>query len=555
MRVGIGISTGTEVVCAALVIEEDDGDRTVEYRTVSADSDVNTDIGDLVASAIELMASLAPSPEGQGAHTHLRREPDAIVVAHRTPAHAASIRSACARSNRSVFLVSESDAAHAFLDDSGLVARYDTVAVVDVGATGTTASVIDAHSGAVQVIERTAHFSGDVINRLVKDLVHGRSTAQTNVRDNLRDDRGIGSARYRSVKEHLSSYESAEVGGVQVGAVPGVASVDRAAFDDTVRPYAVSAARFTAGLAASAGTTPESVVLIGGGANIPVVGTIFGDILGIPVISPGEPDTILAKGAAYLAVAGPEGRYPTTGAGADNSGKSIGRLGGAVAGALLVGGIVIAYGIQTLTPSNDSSFEPAGTQAPTVETDAGSEFPSPQGRTEANPIASTSGGTSGEFTNTITSAPPASPAEPDMSTTAAPMSTPTLHPAPNLPVIPWPTVPSVESVPRPALPPNTVPPNTASPAATSPAITSPAFTSPATTTRPGTDGIPALPPTIPSTPDVPESAPGQSTAPPMTTTAGAPTTDVSGTPTTTRVLTPPSTVWTPPADYTSFPPN
>ncbi|MGB6072917.1 MAG: hypothetical protein WBG53_20475, partial [Rhodococcus sp. (in: high G+C Gram-positive bacteria)] len=60
MRVGVGISTGSEVVCAALVTVDIDGSRTVEYRTVSTDRQANTDIGDLVTSAIELMASLIP---------------------------------------------------------------------------------------------------------------------------------------------------------------------------------------------------------------------------------------------------------------------------------------------------------------------------------------------------------------------------------------------------------------------------------------------------------------------------------------------------------------
>lgn len=548
VKVGIGVSTGIEVVCAALVIQEDDGTRSIEYRTVSADSEVNTDIGDLVVSAVELMASLAPSPEGQGAHTHARREPDAIVVAHRTPAHAASIRSAFSHSHRHVFLVSESDAAHAYLEESGLVARYGTVAVVDVGASGTTASVIDTQSGVVQATERTAHFSGDVINRLVKDLVHGTFTAEKSVRDDLRDDRGIGSARYRSVKEHLSAHESAEVGGVG-----GTASVDRAAFDEAVRPYAVSAAQFTSRVAGSSSTTSstgalEAVALIGGGANIPVVGAVFGKTLGIPVIAPGEPDTILAKGAAYLALTGPDGRYAAAGVGTDSTGRSIGRFGGAVAGALLVGGIVLAYGIQTLTPSGDSSFAPAGTEAPNAESTAGPYSSAPQGQTTADPIASTGGEATREYSTDISSTPPTRPSASDTGETTTPSSTPTLHPAPNLPVIPWPSVPTDESGTQPISPPST----------TSPATTTPTVTTPPVTTTPGTGGSTELPPTdaptLSATPAAPEGpTSGSVELSPPTATASIPTTEVNGTTPTSRVLTPPPTVWTPPPAGESVP--
>nr|WP_296777617.1 Hsp70 family protein [Rhodococcus sp. (in: high G+C Gram-positive bacteria)] len=542
MKVGIGVSTGIEVVCATLVIQEDDGTRSIEYRTVSADSEVNTDIGDLVVSAVELMASLAPSPEGQGAHTHARREPDAIVVAHRTSAHAASIRSAFSHSHRRVFLVSESDAAHAFLEDSGLVARYGTVAVVDVGASGTTASVIDAHSGAVQAAERTAHFSGDVINRLVKDLVHGTSTAEKSVRDDLRDDRGIGSARYRSVKEHLSAHESAEVGGVG-----GTASVDRAAFDEAIRPYAVSAAQFTSRVSTSSTGAPEAVVLIGGGAKIPVVGAVFGNTLGIPVIAPGEPDTILAKGAAYLAVTGPDGRYAAAGVGTDSTGRSIGRFGGAVAGALLVGGIVLAYGIQTLTPSGDSSFAPAGTEAPNAESTAGQSSSAPQWQTTADPIASTGGEATREYSTDISSTPPTRSSASGTGETTAPSSTPTLHPAPNLPVIDWPSVPTDGSDRQPTSPPSTI-----STATTTTTVTAPPVTISPVTTTPGTGGSTELQPppdapTLSATPAAPEGpASGSVETSPPRGTASIPTTEVDGTPPTSRVLTPPPTVWTPP---------
>lgn len=521
MRIGIGVSTGTEVVCAALVVIDDDGSHTVEYRTVSSDSEVNTDIGDLVVSAIELMASLAPSPAGQGAHANERREPDAIAVAHRTPGQATSVRSASSHSSRSIMLVPESDAAFAYLDDSGAIARYSAATIVDIGATGTTASIVHTGTGEVGAGDRTEHFSGDVINRLVKDIVHGSPDAEQAVRDDLRDDRGIGSARYRSVKEHLSTHDAAEVGHAH-----GTSTVDRATFDDAVRPYVVSAAQFVARTATDGNLTPEAVVLIGGGAHIPLVRAEFEAVLDLPVLAPGEPDTVLAKGAALLALSAASGRYPAVGVGAP-AGRSIGRFSGAIAGALLAGGIVLAYGIQNLTPSDGSTVSPAGSAVSSTDDAAIAEQPivntgaASATATSAGRVPATSEGYSNEYERTRSSSP--APA-----LTQLPSTTPSLHPAPDLPVIPWPARPTT-------------------PAPTQPETTTPVTPSPDSTTVPPPTESPGESSSTPApTPEPPSEVPeGSTELEPPTPSAAVPTTEVNGTPHSPD-LSPPATVWTPP---------
>lgn len=522
MRIAIGVSTGTEVVCAALVVEGDDGSRTLEYRTLSADTEANTDLGDLVASAIELTAALAPAPNGVGSHTSERRQPDVIAVTHRTPEQASSIRSAFAHSGRNVLLVPESAASHAYLDDSGSIARYHAVSVIDIGATGTTASVIESASGHVLAHDRTKHFSGDVVNRLVKDLAHGNTTAEKSIRDDLRDDRGMGSSRYRAAKEHLSIHDTADLDGI-------AAAVGRADFEDSVRPYAVSAAQFVGRTAATADVSPEAVVLIGGGANIPVARAEFASLLNLPMVTPAEPDTILAKGAALLALSSPAGRFPMVGIGRDKHAKSIGRFGGALVGAVIVGGIVLAYGIQTLTPTDDSGFSPAGSAVPTAEPDIAGDPPASgvDSSTHAvistapHPSSSVATSTADEQSESVTSTTTT-----DVTTTAGPSTTPSLHPAPDLPVIPWPAAPD-------------------------PSTTRP--TTPVTTPSPdgSTDVPPTESPEESATPPVTTQPPVESSenAPPV----GIPSIDVSGSPqspppspASNPELSPPPTVWTPP---------
>lgn len=549
MRIGIGVSTGTQVVCAALVVEEDDGSRSVEYRTISTDSEVNTDTGDLVSSAIELMASLAPAPPGVGAHGSERRVPDVVAVTHRTQEQATSVRSALARTRWTAVLVPEAAAAHAFLDDAGLIARYGAVVIVDVGATGTTASVVDTGSGVLLAADRTEHFSGDVVDRLVKDLAQGSPTAARAVRDDIRDDRGVGSARYRAVKEHLSAHDSAEVRGPM-----GSSSIDRAEFDHAVRPYATNTALFTERTAAQAVSTPEAVILIGGGAKVPVVRAEFDTLLSMAVLAPADPDTILATGAAHLALNGHTGGFPMAGPGAGSSARSIGRFSGALVGALLVGGIVVAYGVQTLAPNDRSSVSPAGSAA----TSAASE--------NDLPIADGDGSLVDAGTRTSARPAPAtgSPAGPSPSDSAGsqpavttrPSVTPSLHPAPDLPLIPWPASPRTSpeisatspSTPRPIAPGPTSPDPTG-PVTTGPDPTSPVTTSPVTTTpaNPSPGGSTDLPPTEgPGESTTPRPATGGSTelSPPPVPAITVPTTDVNDTPS--PGLSPPTSVWAPP---------
>lgn len=554
MRVGIGISAGSEVVCATLVVVEDDGSRTVEYRTVSADAEANTDIGDLVTSAIDLMVSLSPSP----------RDARPITVAYRTAHQASSIRSACARAKRHVTLVPESEAAYAFLDDSGLIARYRSVAVVDIGARGTTTSIIDVESGVLQTDHRTELFGGDVMNNLVKDLIVASSTRGKAAGEDSLGDRGFATARHRAMKEHLSTHDTAAVSGANQPT-----TIDRVAFEELARPYASSAAQSARRTAASAPMAPEAVVLIGGGANVPLARIEFGTALAVPVIDVTEPDTVLAKGAAHLASNATTDGYSAIGSDSETHGRSMGRFSGALVGAFIVGGMVLAYGIQTLSPTADPNVSPAGSNAPSdVDNDQ----------------VETVGGLPVDVA-TKTAQPGFQPstAATELPTNSTSQPQPSLHPAPDLSVVPWPAEPLDLGGPDPAtaradgspttLPPATIPPATLPPD-TLPLITLPppillttlppapmtGWTVPPLPTPPWTtppDGAAAAPPT--DTPDQLSSEPPPATGEPAGVpkdptvtvpepTPSAPPEDVE---TPSPALTPPATVWSPPQDPTA----
>ena len=120
MKIGIGISAGTDVVCAVLLVEYVDDTHAVDYRTISADGDVNSDIGELVASAIEVVG-LPRTFRSHVAGTQLvdaRRTRSPCRIAHTE--QASSIRSALAHSDRSVLLVPRSRRGACFPREFGI---------------------------------------------------------------------------------------------------------------------------------------------------------------------------------------------------------------------------------------------------------------------------------------------------------------------------------------------------------------------------------------------------------------------------------------------------
>lgn len=152
MRNSLGISAGAAGVCGALVTSDDSGKDVVEYRLISADGGIHSGLGDLALSAIGLMTVQVPDR---------RIEPDAIAIAYRTDSQAASVRSAARRQRRPIRLVPETVATLAYLRSTGLVTRYASVALADLGASGLTVTVLDPADGSIEVRERTTAVSGD----------------------------------------------------------------------------------------------------------------------------------------------------------------------------------------------------------------------------------------------------------------------------------------------------------------------------------------------------------------------------------------------------------
>ncbi|MEU4315717.1 Hsp70 family protein [Nocardia sp. NPDC024068] len=463
MRTSLGISAGDEVVCSALVTTAANGARRFDYRVVSAEA--HSDLGDLVASSIELMTTQLPASHQHeaifgaqvppartsGLDVVADRPPTGVAVAYRSKEQAHAIRLATGK-HRQPQLVPETTAALTFLRDTGLLDRYATVAVIDLGASGCTVSVAEPADGTVLHTARSTGVSG----RAIDDLLYRHLVDQHYAKRGTRPNRSVLVNRARTAKEHLSVAQA-----VTVDHIAGrPLKLTRPDFDLLTARLMRELTRFASMTFGMADRAPEAVVVIGGGANIPVVLETLRTELDLPVLTVPDPDAVIAKGAALLADTarsnGPIGALTP-----EKSGNTLLKAFGTVAGAIVVVGLIVGYGVNTIAPSSDEEVSPAGTTssaqvpppttsaAPTTTVTPTTVEEVPQQPVDATTDAAEPTGeppvtaepttempyTHGE--STTTTVPPATTTTGSAQAGPEP-SQPTLRPDPNLPPIPFP---------------------------------------------------------------------------------------------------------------------
>ncbi|NEW39132.1 Hsp70 family protein [Nocardia cyriacigeorgica] len=462
MRTSLGISAGNEVVCSALVATATNGAQSFDYRVVSAEA--HSDLGDLVASSIELMTTQLPAthPHDTGAAgtryagTHaynldaaLSRPPTAVAVAYRSKAQAQAIRSATGKQH-DLQLVPEATAALAYLRHTGLVDRYRTVALVDVGASGVTVTVATQADGTILHSARTTTVSGNAIDELIYHHLVDAHYARRGTRPN----RSMLTNRGRAAKEHLSIAPA-----VTIDHVAGrPLKLTRTDFEELIADQLRELAAFTAVTFGRAPERPEAVAVIGGGANVPSVVDTLQHELDMPVLTVPDPDAVIAKGAALVADDAQPAAGPVAALGSDAPVGTFTKVVGTLAGAIVVVGLVIGYGVKALAPTSGEEVSPAGTTSSTQLPPPMTSYPPPV------PGSATTGGVreTPPIRPTDTTVAPSSPDEVPTTTGVTPTtphtssSQPTLRPDPNLPQIPFPELPELLG---PLFPPTTTPPS------------------------------------------------------------------------------------------------
>lgn len=483
MRTSLGISAGSEVVCSATVATAPNGAQHFDYRVVTADT-AHSDLGDLVASSIELMTTHQVSRDIHpvGAHTAAAlatrhddpTPPGDIAVAYRDREQAQTIRSAIGRQRRDVRLISESTAALGYLRHTGLLERYETVAIIDLGASGATVTVADQADDTVLRSERTAAISGNAIDELILQHLLDCHLARRGTRPN----RNMLLNRSRAAKEHLSIAQA-----VTIDHVAGQPlKLTRADFDELISDLLRELAVFARGVFARAPKFPESVAVIGGGANIPAVVTALDEQLDVPVCTVPEPEAAVAKGAALIADSTQPTALTVIGRGTDAPVGTFTKLAGTLAGAIVVVGLIIGYGVKELVPE-DHDYSPVGTTSGAQQTQ---QPPSTTTPTGTAPLTTNRDNTTRPNAATPPTTPaagqPTTPSSGAPTPTTASQSPPPLRPDPGLPQIPFP--------------------------AELPRILGPLLG----TTVPPTDGHNSTTPSAPTTPTVPRSNSGSAGA-------------------------------------------
>ncbi|WP_216902078.1 Hsp70 family protein, partial [Nocardia alni] len=361
MRTSLGISAGNEVVCSALVATAPNGAQEFDYRVVTADV-AHSDLGDLVASSIELMTTQMPRDfvhplgthaTGRMTHPEPVATPGAIAVAYRDREQAVAIRSAIGRQRRDVQLIPESTAALTYLRHTGLLDRYETVAIIDLGACGMTVTVADLADETVLHSERTAAISGNAVDELIYHHLLDCHFARRGTRPN----RTMLINRSRAAKEHLSIAAA-----VTIDHVAGQPlKLTRADFQELTADLLREAAVFAIGVFTRAPKYPLAVAVIGGGANMTSVVDGLDELLDVPVCTVPEPEAVTAKGAALVADSAQPTAFPVISLGSDAAPGAFTKLVGTLAGAVVVIGLVVGYGVKELVPTVSHDVSPAGT--------------------------------------------------------------------------------------------------------------------------------------------------------------------------------------------------
>ncbi|MGC0365722.1 hypothetical protein ABH922_003706 [Rhodococcus sp. 27YEA15] len=222
-------------------------------------------------------------------------DPDKVtVIAYRDQTQAGALQTALERQPVEGFeLIPEVAASLRMLEEPGTLTDQNTLVIVDIGSSGSTISVVDRYSGTTIVTARSSQVSGDHFDELVysDQTVRRRIVAPPNPE-------GIEElySRSRLAKEQLSTRSA-----VCLPGPGGLLLLSREVFDSLVLASVEALAGEAREVVATSGRQPDAVVLIGGGARIPLVRSVLASSLGCTIIVPEQPELVAAQGAALIA--------------------------------------------------------------------------------------------------------------------------------------------------------------------------------------------------------------------------------------------------------------
>ncbi|WP_216900919.1 Hsp70 family protein [Nocardia alni] len=218
----------------------------------------------------------------------------ATTIAYRNDSHAHAVRAALARRQITNYeLVPEASAAVEFLQACGELRGKTTIALYDLGSAGLSVSVVDVATRKVHYSERTSDIGGDYLDLLIREqqIASGRIAHPS-------DPQGLAvlDQLCRSAKEQLTTSTA-----VALPSEYGLVLLTQENLDALIMLGIESSARMTRDVIMRSERAVQAVVAIGGCARIPLVATVTERWIGVPVVVPAQPETVVARGAALLA--------------------------------------------------------------------------------------------------------------------------------------------------------------------------------------------------------------------------------------------------------------
>ncbi|WP_228815185.1 Hsp70 family protein [Nocardia cyriacigeorgica] len=218
----------------------------------------------------------------------------AAAIAYRTDQQARALRAAMAKQQVTNYeLVPELNAIVEFAERSGDIRGASMLVVYDLGSSGLSVSIVDVETRQVRHTERTSDISGDYIDSLIREqqIASGRIA-------HPHDPSGLAQldALCRQAKEQLSSNTA-----VALPSEQGLVLLAQENFEALITLAVESSARMAREVVMRSGMPVNGVLVVGGGARIPLVARVLEHSLGLPVVVPEDPETVAARGAALLA--------------------------------------------------------------------------------------------------------------------------------------------------------------------------------------------------------------------------------------------------------------
>ncbi|MDV6259874.1 Hsp70 family protein [Rhodococcoides yunnanense] len=290
MTVLLGVSMGTRAVRTAQP-------RAEQFQAPVADaSGLVSDIERPLFFRNELIDSVGgdlPHLAAESIGAAVETEPElATGVAYRDPRQADALHAALAGAHlHNYHLVHEVEAVVEYLSATGEARDHRSVALFDLGSSGLTVSVVDLVQRTVTASQRSGEYSGDLLDAYVRN-----NQLQRLGKKATDPDIALFEKRCRIAKERLSTQDA-----VCLPDASGMILLSRENFELLITDLLDEAVEFARGVLIGANVPIDAVVLIGGGARMPIVQKRVGPLLELPSIVPTEPETVAARGAALTA--------------------------------------------------------------------------------------------------------------------------------------------------------------------------------------------------------------------------------------------------------------